>query len=153
EVDQFGALSSRKGSILLPTLRDAFFALQLGTSNRAASSLHLADDSYRLTLSVNVQPARAGVLLDDSDGGTPQRFMWFPAKDRRITINRPDMPLPLGIPHQSRWEFPHTLDIPKHAEDLIIREHAKRQDDEQNSRDALDGHAVFSREKLAFGLA
>ena len=27
---------------------------------------------------VGVQPARAGTLLDDLDGGTPQRVVWVP---------------------------------------------------------------------------
>ena len=35
--------------------------------------------TYRTTLIISVQPERAGGLLAAVGGGTPQRFMWFPA--------------------------------------------------------------------------
>lgn len=37
--------------------------------------------SYRMALLLGVQPRRAGALLDDADGGTPQRFLWLPTTD------------------------------------------------------------------------
>jgi hypothetical protein len=150
EIDQLAALGARSGSTLMSTLRMGFTARTLGFSNRTASSLHLKRHSYRMTLVANVQPARAGALMDDSGGGTPQRFMWFPAKDRRVTASPPMMPAPLALPAFFVWQYPRELKIPAEATALIREENAK---DQRGEADFLDGHALFCREKFAYALA
>lgn len=150
EVDSFAALLRRPGSTLGPTLREAFMGRMLGFSYRTSSDLHLERHTYRLTLVINVQPGRAGALLDDKQGGTLQRFMWFPGKDTRVSAQKPPMPAPLDIASQSCWLYPRELKIPYEARALIDD---KRERDNQSEFDNVEGHELFIREKFAFGLA
>jgi hypothetical protein len=153
EIQSMGALGNRSGSHLMPNIRSAFSGDLLGTSNRNASSLHLEPHSYRLTLVVNVQPAKAGVLTDDEYGGTLQRFMWFPGQDSRIKpirLETREALTALTLPSYSRWMRRRQLKIPDEAAEFIIAERAKNM---AGDVDPLDGHGPFMREKFAFALA
>ncbi len=150
EIDTLMALKARSGNTMSSILRSGFSGETLGFSYRNASSTHLAAQSYRMTLMVSVQPGRAGALVDDSYGGTLQRFMWFPGIDARVTVDRPTMPGALNLPAYSAYEYSRVLQLPDHATNLILSERAKAMRGEQ---DALDGHALFIREKLAYALA
>jgi hypothetical protein len=150
EIDNMRALGSRTGSTLTSILRSGFSGQTLGFSNRTASNLHLEAQSYRMTLVVNVQAARAGALMDDKHGGTLQRFMWFPASDSRITADIPLMPAALELPSFTSWQYPRELQVPYEAIELIRDEHVRRNRGEGG---ALDGHALFVREKFAYALA
>ncbi|GIL29930.1 toprim domain-containing protein [Actinocatenispora comari] len=86
EVDSLAALGGRKGATLLPELRKAWSGERLGFAyGDREKAVILPAHSYRLGLTVGVQPERAGALLDDAAGGTPQRFLWLPVGD-------PDVP-------------------------------------------------------------
>lgn len=150
EIDTMDALGKRSGSALMGTLRSGFSGETLGFSNRTASSLHLEAQTYRMTFIVNVQPARAGALMDDMHGGTLQRFMWFPGTDSRITIETPPMPASLEIPAPGAWQYPRELKIPYEAVELIRDERARAM---RGETDVLDGHSLFIREKFAYALA
>ena len=65
EIDTVGALRARTGSTLMPYLRSSFNAATLGATTKASGGFHLEKHSYRLTLVMSIQPARAGWLLDD----------------------------------------------------------------------------------------
>jgi hypothetical protein len=107
-----------------------------------------------MTFVCSVQPGRARALLADSDGGTPQRFMWFPATDSRITrTNRrkfKDNPFSLKVPKPGEWQYDREIRIPDEAEAFIEEQYELRQ---QGHGAALDGHAIFAREKFAYALA
>lgn len=149
EADAMNALTSRVGSTLSSTLRTAFTGGTLGFSYRG-NKTHVEAHSYRLTLVVNIQPGRAGTLLDDQLGGMLQRFMWFPATDPRVTSQVPLTPARLTIPDPSAWHYPQELKVPYETIELI-RDAAVRRN--RGDTDLLDGHALFAREKLAFALA
>jgi len=53
---------------------------------------------YRMTMIVGVQPGRGAVLLNDADGGTPQRFLWMPTTDPDAPDNPPEEPDRLRLP-------------------------------------------------------
>lgn len=148
EIDTMTALWSRNGSTLMGILRSGFSGETIGFSYRSNGD-HLEAQTYRMTLVLSVQPALAGGLLDDHGGGTPQRFMWFPGSDKRITAQRPWPTGELTLPKPGEWKFPRELAIPAEAERLILEERAKAMRGEQ---DALDGHALFVREKFAYAL-
>lgn len=152
EVDTLTALSQRSASTTASVLRSAFMGETLGFSYVGkGKARHIPAHTYRMTMTVAVQPSRAGGLLSDEGGGTPQRFMWFPAKDSRISRrNKPWESGPLTLPRPGEWLYPRTLTVPPEAQEIIEIEHEKRQRDEG---DALDGHALFCREKFAFALA
>jgi hypothetical protein len=98
EIDAIAALTNRSGSRLSSQLRAAYMGERLGFSYADAfKRIILPPHSYRFGLVVGVQPERAGFLLDQSDGGFPQRFIWSPAIDPAITANPPPDPGPMWI--------------------------------------------------------
>jgi Protein of unknown function (DUF3987) len=158
EIDTLAAMGSRRGGTTSVILRQGFSGESLGFSYRGRTSLIQAH-TYRMCVLLSVQPARAGALLDDAGGGTPQRFLWLPARDRRITSPPPyEWPVdPTGrlrhIPSLSHIDIRRavgTVSVP----DVLIRTvrderaAAMRDDD-----DALDGHAIYAREKISYALA
>ncbi len=149
EGDSLRALGSRSGATLPAILRSAFSGKKLGFAYRG-NDRHLDAHSYRLTMLVNVQPAKAGVLLDDQTGGLLQRFMWFPGTDQRIDAQNPNWPGPLVLPSGDSWKYPRELTIPAEARDLIKDGAVARN---RGEPDPIDGHALFAREKLAFAIA
>lgn len=157
EVDAVLALGSRTGSTILPTLRSSFNAATLGASTIRSGGFHLPKHSYRLTLVMSVQPTRAGWILDDAGGGTPQRFVWFPARDPRADgrigderHNKTPLQLPTGTAH---WgDTPRELKVPELVSDFV-QDAARRRNLDREDEEELDGHAVFAREKLAMALA
>jgi hypothetical protein len=101
EVDTLAAVAGRQGATLLPELRRAWSGESLGFAYADATRrLPMIEHSYRLGLILGVQPARARTLLDDIDGGTPQRFVWLPAIDRAAPDVAPTAPPPIT------WEPP-----------------------------------------------
>ncbi|MFT3663317.1 MAG: bifunctional DNA primase/polymerase [Gordonia sp. (in: high G+C Gram-positive bacteria)] len=102
EVDSLAALKNRSGSTLMAELRKAWVGEPLGFSYAAEEKkLSIRKHRYRMTMVVGVQPGRSQTLFEDADGGTPQRFLWFPTTDP----HRPKgCPLVAGEPLRlSRW--------------------------------------------------
>ena len=156
EVDALASLGARTASTLMPILRQGFSGETLGFAySDSKKANHIDAHTYRMTLVLAVQPARAGAIFDDAAGGTPQRFMWFPAKDRRATVKTAtgyvgSLALPDLGPRADWQKYGRELIVPGGAKELILSEREKSMRDEQ---DALDEHALFCREKFAFGLA
>jgi hypothetical protein len=151
EVDQVAALRSRTGSTMMTILRSAFSGDTLGFSYvTKGRDVHLEAGEYRLTLVAGVQPGRAGAILDDEAGGTPQRFMWFPGNDHRVSRKHQSLWISSPIEMPKLELYPRTIDIPREAQELIVetRELAGR-----GELSPLDSHALFAREKFAFALA
>ncbi|MDO3398679.1 bifunctional DNA primase/polymerase [Mycolicibacterium neoaurum] len=99
EVDTFAALSGRGGSTLIPELRKAWMGERLGFGwADVEKAVTVMAHRYRMTMVVGVQPGRGGVLLDDADGGTPQRFLWLPTTDSDAPNEPPQEPERLQIP-------------------------------------------------------
>jgi hypothetical protein len=82
EIDSLAAQGDRKGATLMPQLRSGWTGEQLGFGYADPTKRIIVEaHQYRLCLVAGIQPARAACLLDDADGGTPQRFLWLPATD------------------------------------------------------------------------
>lgn len=159
EIDTMTALVKRQASTVAAQLRQAAMGEQLGffyvdTSRRMLVPEH----RYRLCLIAGIQPGRAANLLDDTDGGTPQRFLWLPA-----TYDHPDDPPP--CPNPMAWESPPwqkvyavraggldrvVMKVCREATDTIDAAHLARA---RGRGDALDGHALLTRLKTAAALA
>lgn len=154
EIDTLNALGGRTGSTIMSKLREAFSGEELGFGYADASKrIRLGKHGYRLTMVVGVQPSRAAVLLGDAAGGTPQRFIWLPSTDPDISLDRPAQPLPLQVPSGRDWvgwNSNQFISIPDEVAEAIAVNHVARQ---RGEGDALDGHALFTREKVAFALA
>lgn len=155
EVDSLASMQARTGQTTMSVLRSGFSGEALGYSYRNRSKEKVEAHTYRMTMIVSVQPERAAGLFSDTGGGTPQRFMWFPGRDRRIRSDAPAWPtdtsgFPRRLPAVDMKKLPHKgVRVPLEAEQLIrkAREESMRGDD-----DALDGHALFCREKFAYAL-
>lgn len=150
EVDSLGALGSRSGSTLMPELRKIYMGEPVGFQNGSAATRSVVPaHSYRASLIVGVQPLKAGTLLDDADGGTPQRFVW-------VSVFDPDAPSSVdGAPAQwtvnlPRWEADHVLEIPGVARREIDTHRLATLRGE--SVNPLDGHALLCRLKVAAAL-
>jgi hypothetical protein len=154
EIDTVTALGARTGSTLMSVLRQAFTGETLGFAYADKTKRkHLRAHTYRTTLIVSVQPERAGGLLGAAGGGTPQRFMWFPGADPRITVDTADQPwptAPLRLPEPDTWLYDRQLCVPPEAAEFIKTERARAM---QGDQGALDSHALFAREKFAYALA
>ena len=155
EIDAVTGLASRQGSILIAQLKSAWMGEPIGQSNASkATSRHVKEHDYRLCLSVGAQPGHAGVLLDDATGGTPQRFWWMPTEDPNMPRGGGPDPEPLNTARPS-WDFGTDgvaeieYGIPE-IEEAVIDAHLARQ---RGQADALDGHALLSRCKVAALLA
>ncbi|AII28260.1 DNA primase/polymerase [Mycobacterium phage YungJamal] len=160
EIDTLGAVTGRAGQTTMTVLRHGFSGERLGFAYRGRRGEVVPAHTYRMTLIASVQPSRAGTLLDDSGGGTPQRFMWFPGRDKRITEDVPGWPtdavgemLTLSPMLTPSWVLANNLGpcvVPEEAVAEIRRARVQSMSGDEN---ALDGHALFCREKLAYALA
>lgn len=152
EIDTLEAIGQRRGSTLGGQLRQAWNGGQIGFHYvDIAKRMIVPKHVYRMCLVASIQPGRAGALLAESDGGTPQRFLWLPATNPGMTRDdAATVPDPIG------WEPPRyqagrvLFDQCQSAIDAIIDNHIKRQ---RGEGDALDGHSVLNRVKVAAALA
>lgn len=156
EIDTLGALGARQGATLLPELRKAWSGEALGFSYADPNKrLPIARGSYRMGLVAGVQPAKAGTLLDDADGGTPQRFVWLPTVDPSAPDVPPDDPGPRF------WDMPMVIRDPAHggkhvitlcdeARDEIV---VTRRSTLRGEETKLDGHLLYTRLKVAAALS
>lgn len=156
EVDSLASMQARAGQTTMAVIRSGFSGETLGYTYRNRSKEKVEAHTYRMTMVVSVQPERAGGLFSDSAGGTPQRFMWFPGRDKRITADTPAWPTdslgePRTLPPIDYKKLPHNgMQIPAEAEQIIRQ---ARQDSMSGNDNALDGHSLFCREKFAYALA
>lgn len=174
EIDTIAAHAAMAGSPLLPTLRKVWSGEALGAKYATKDKRRpVRAHSYRASVVAGIQPARSGVLLDDVDGGTPQRWIWLPVHDpdalRRTDKLKPplysgsqpqidfdvwvpfgeqrgekDEPLPVDA--KSRWEIP----VCQSATNEIIDAREANLVSESSS---LDSHSLLTRLKVAALLA
>lgn len=157
EIDTLTATSKRQGATIMPILRSGWSGERLGFQNADASRrLHVEGHTYRLTLVAGIQPGRADALLGDSDGGTPQRFIWLPAGDAEAPDAPPPMPAPLawkGIGQRVADAFSGltTMRLAPVIGDTVRAERLARL--RGHAPDHLGGHDTFCRVKLAAAFA
>jgi hypothetical protein len=101
-VDEGEAITNmigRTGSTLMESLRRCWSGSTLGQSNASKDrSRVIPEGNYRLAMIVGYQPEKAGVLLSDATGGTPQRFLWASTIDPSVPDQPPKWPGPLAWP-------------------------------------------------------
>ncbi len=152
EVDTLASIGGRQGATIMSKLRSAYSGEEIGFSYADPTKrLLVGSHQYRLQMILGVQPERAAGLLQDAAGGTPQRFVWLPANDPMIgTIDGADHS-PLAVAGRAAWGgHARHVDIPDHAADEIRDAHIARA---RGEGDAIDGHALQTREKVAVALA
>lgn len=154
EIDRLAGQSNRQGSTIMADLRSAWAGELLGqVAADSSRSIPLEAHEYRLALTAGIQPHRASVLLDDADGGTPQRFLWLPVNDPDSPEKLPDTPEPLD------WRAPSTAPLVSYnGTQISVCDTAKDEIREarkatlRGEGDPLDGHALQCRLKTAAAL-
>ncbi|QOF32623.1 Uncharacterised protein [Mycobacteroides abscessus subsp. abscessus] len=154
EIDQLAGTASRQGSTILATLKAALMGELLGQTNASAATTRIVEPhTYRLGLSIGAQPGHTGVLFNDTTGGTPQRILWMPTTDPTMPAEAPAEPAPLNTKLPA-WKADNgAVEItygPAEISHTIISAHLARQ---RGEADALDGHAMLTRCKVAALLA
>ncbi len=155
EIDTLAGLASRQGSILLAQLKGMAMGELLGQSNASeATTRVIPAHSYRACLSVGAQPGHCDVIFNDTTGGTPQRFLWFATTDPDMPADRWPDPAPLNT-DLPLWEpgIDGVVQIeygPAEIAEAVVGAHIARQ---RGDADALDGHALLTRCKVAAVLA
>lgn len=160
EIDTMTALVKRQASTVGSQLRQAAMGEQLGFFYvDSTKRMIVPEHRYRMCLIAGVQPKRAGGLFAEADGGTPQRFIWLPATDPDAPDVAPPCPTPMQWVepkwHESGSEWiggmnRNVLDVCPSAVDTIVKAHLDRT---RGKGDALDGHALLTRLKVAAALA
>lgn len=106
EVDHFLGLVRKEASTLSAELRKFWDGATIGVHTKTMERRSTVEAfTYRGVVTVNVQPTRAGVLLDGEDGGLPQRFVWAATNDPGATANAPAKPTTLDLRLPS-WRTP-----------------------------------------------
>jgi len=149
EIKALGGVQDRSGSTLAATIRSAITGAAL--SNYAADPTRrraIAAHAYRWCIVAGAQLGTARVLLDDADGGTPQRFLWVAADDPRAVSDHPAPdPVPIRGPRvnlRGEVAYPERVGAQVRSNRLLIQ---------RGEAGALDGHAMLVRLKVAAALA
>lgn len=152
EIDSLTAVASRQGATIMPLLRQAYSGEALGFAYAdPGKRLRVRGHTYRCAMVVGVQPGRAAALLDDADGGTPQRFVWLPVTDPQAPPIRPAEPQPWRVELPPATTGRRELKVAPEAV-TVIEDAARRRLLGQNDN-ALDGHALYTRLKVAAAFA
>lgn len=151
EIDILTGLESRQGSTILGRLKAFAMGEQLGSTNASkANSRNVPAHSYRGCLSVGAQPGHTGVIFNDVTGGTPQRFLWALTIDPDMPAEVTPDPEPLDTTMPSWDAGPGGVVEIVYGHDeiteTVITAHLARQ---RGEADALDGHAMLTRCKVA----
>ncbi|EME65372.1 hypothetical protein G352_10312 [Rhodococcus ruber BKS 20-38] len=165
EINQIRALFANRTSTLKPALLSAFSAKGQGFANAdETKSVPVASHRYRLCFVTGTQPDNTDVLFNDAGSGWPQRFLWFPVKDRGVkrdrALKKPDALFheeregEPDVPFNPAWE--NFMDVDRRPDEFYVLdlpdeaiEAVYEADDADGPDDALDGHAIFMRLKVA----
>lgn len=151
-------MGGRKGSTILPVLRTAWSGGDPGQSNATVETRRsLRPNSYTVGLVSLWQDKAAAMLLEDVDGGTPQRFVWLPTNDPEASRNRPTWPGSIAWEPPPAFVLggvmqPHPMTVDPAIEDDVLDArvdslHGK------TVEDALDAHRRLNKLKVAGVLA
>ncbi|MBB0969478.1 hypothetical protein G6016_11010 [Dietzia aerolata] len=152
EIDKVTALSSRTGSTLSSTLREAFMGEMLGAQNATTENSNAVPrHTYRFAAVLGVQPRRSAALLGEQSGGTPQRVLWARVGDPQAPRRKPADPGPLRI------TLPRLDgDVQMNVHHEITADYDQIQQDRLHvdlDGDDIDGHTRLVQLKVAAALA
>jgi hypothetical protein len=159
EIDSLTAINSRTGSTLTAQLRQFYSGEQLGywyadIKRRVIIPAH----SYRGCVVAGVQPGCGAVILNDTDSGFAQRWLWLPATDPDAPVTAPREPgtiISWKVPDcVLDWKpgrnKPYFIEVCQKATDKI---RSARLPVLRGETDGLEGHKLYTRLKVAAALA
>lgn len=158
EIRTLGALAGRSGATIDGEVLKGYMGQAIGFTNAHAETTTAVEAfTYRLCLSVGVQPENIDFFTTREKDGFPQRFLFLPVTDP----DAPRFPDPAPEPLKVRVpDFPandadgrfHVIDIPQVIRDEVD-EFRHRVLIEDRDVDPIDGHLMLTRIKIAFALA
>jgi hypothetical protein len=156
EIDTLRALSDRGGATISGELRKFYNGGRLGfgyadTGKRTI----LPKNSYRGCIVAGVQPGRGRTILDDIEGGFPQRWLWLPADDPYMPDDRPPEVQPAD------WSPPYEICNTDSGEILVMKvcdaaltaiDRARVRANHNDGSD-MESHLRYTQLKVSAGLA
>jgi hypothetical protein len=98
EGQMLAEIGARRGSTILPVLRTAWSGEDPGQANASIETRRtLRKGTYHVGLISLWQDKAGAALIEDQDGGTPQRFIWLPTTDPAFPDEEPDWPGELDV--------------------------------------------------------
>jgi hypothetical protein len=159
EIDTLTAIVGRGSETLTSQLRQMYSGEKLGFGYGDASKRIFVDKyTYRGVLIAGVQPERSGVIVHNHASGFAQRWLFLDATDPWAPDDPPERPSPL------QWTLPKKLYKLDHdaGEPLLTMKICEsagyeirraRREANRGEGDKLKGHALYTQEKFAAGLA
>ncbi len=159
EVENLSAHADQKGANIMPVLRSAWSGELLGGTYRDPKFRTIVEDgTYRLCLSVGVQPGLAGKLMD-ATGGTRHRFLWLPVCQHIDRANLPKRgetreirPLRCWAPAGMDMTRPREIGMCDQAWDEALEHTVQRKNGEIDADNAA-AHYMQMRSRITAGLA
>lgn len=162
EIDILTGVRARQGSTIMPVLRSVAMGEFLGGhAADAARRVAVQPLTYRCCFMAGIQPSRSDVIFGDSDGGTPQRFLFVSANDPECLLDPPEAPLPFVwqapdwslAPSERDSSVGATLTYMKLPDAAIAETKRIAWEKERGLTDPLDGHRNLLRLKISGALA
>lgn len=153
--DEIGMLEgrqSREGSTIVEYMKQGWSGTVLGRELANGKGTMLPAKSYRFSLFVNVQPARAGLLFSGPaiSGGLPSRFLFFSTQDERGRIEFDATPAELVKLPKVDWRGVTQIDALAVMQEAHMTEAFKSID---GGLEELDSHLLLSKAKVTVALA
>lgn len=154
EISTLARLGERAGSTLESVVKTAFMGAALGFTNaKAEARTHVPALTYRLCMSIGVQPALSEVLFRDTAGGTPQRWLFVPLADPDVPdadVPAPARLIEVNVGHWGEDERDNIV-VPDRIR-AAVRER-RRAVLRTGHADPLASHRILSWLKVAVGVA
>ncbi len=161
EGEAMTSLAGQSSSIVLETIRTIWSGHTVGQYNVEIERRRvLPGGTYTYGIIGGIQPTKAGVILDDDEGGTPQRFLWFPSVDPELPDDDEawpgtldwDTPSPstldkIGVVGPGGYVCHYLTQAPEIAAEIKAHDRAVQRG--TKALGLLDAHAMNMRRRIA----
>ncbi|MGV0837464.1 hypothetical protein [Mycolicibacterium thermoresistibile] len=161
EVSELSAVAGRAGSnsTILARLCKARSGEDLSTKTSDRRKTYTVPaHSYRIGLTVGMQPQKADRFFAEDGGGLPQRFLFFDAVDDRVDYAPEEssaVPRRLALPDFCSTGSVIPITYPDHVR-MLVRDNRRERLRSKKARGQdglLDGHLMMTRLITAYALA
>lgn len=113
EISSLGAAMKSQGSVILPTLLQAYSNEGIGGDTKNLEfQVKLPPYSYRLSGIIGAQPSKASIIFDETDVGLAGRFLYMPSTDPYAPKEAGPAADPAGFPFKAE-RLPDSVGLEK----------------------------------------
>lgn len=152
EVGMLEGRQSREGSTITEYMKQGCSGTGFGRVLKGGGGTMLPPRSYRFSLFINVQPARAGLLFTPNAiaGGLPSRFLFFNTHDKKMRAEQDFSECKKIVLPRIDWT--HVKEI--RALPVMDEKHRNEQFEANEGKvDEIDSHLLLTRAKVTVALA